>query len=56
MSQPGSNFITYSYVPWGQTTFSWTVTMPSTPGNYEFRLHLAGYNIDGVSPTITVGP
>jgi len=56
VNEPGSSFITYSYVPWGQSTFDWTVTMPSMPGNYEFRLHRAGYNFDEVSPTITVAP
>jgi subtilisin family serine protease len=56
VSDPATDFITYSYVDWGATTFNWTVNMPSTPGDYEFRLYLIGYNIETTSPTITVAP
>jgi subtilisin family serine protease len=32
-------YVTWTYVGAGVTTRTWTVTMPSTPGNYEFRLY-----------------
>jgi subtilisin family serine protease len=32
-------YVTWTYVGAGVTTRTWTVTMPSTPGAYEFRLY-----------------
>ena len=51
---PGS-YVEYTYVGDGVTDRTWTVTMPSTPGDYEFRLFLDdSYNQVTVSPTVTV--
>ena len=51
-----TSYITYTYVGAGVTTRDWTVTMPSTPGDYEVRLFLDnGYTQVAVSPTVTVG-
>jgi hypothetical protein len=33
-----SSYVTFTYVGTGVTSRTWTVTMPSTPGPYEFRL------------------
>jgi hypothetical protein len=50
-----STYVTFTYVGAGVTTRTWTVTMPSTPGTYEFRLFLNnGYTRAATSPTITV--
>ena len=58
MSQVGSpetSFIAYTYVGNGVTNRTWTVTMPSTPGQYEFRYFPNnGYVRAGTSPTVTV--
>jgi hypothetical protein len=54
-SAPNTSYITYTYVGGGVTTRTWTVTMPSTPGTYEFRYFPnGGYNRTATSPTITV--
>ena len=48
-------YVQYTYVGPGVTTRTWTVTMPSTPGTYEFRLYLNnGYARMTTSPTVTV--
>ena len=39
-SAPNSSYVPYTYVGTGVTTRTWTVTMPTTPGTYEFRLFL----------------
>jgi subtilisin family serine protease len=50
-----TSYITFTYVGAGVTTRTWTVTMPSTPGTYEFRLFLNnGYTRAATSPTVTV--
>jgi hypothetical protein len=58
LAQVGSSersFITYTYVGAGVTTRAWTVTMPSTPGQYEFRYFPDnGYTRAGTSPVVTV--
>ena len=55
-SAPNTSYITYVYVGGGVTTKTWSFTMPSTPGTYEFRLFLnSGYVRAATSPTITVG-
>ena len=50
-----SSFITFVYIGGGTTTRTWTVTAPSTPGTYEFRLFLNnGYTRTATSPPIIV--
>lgn len=52
---PYTSYIQYSYVGGTVTTRTWTFTMPSTPGSYEFRLFLNnGYTLAATSPPITV--
>ena len=52
---PNTGYISYVYVGAGVTTRTWTVTAPSTPGTYEFRLFLNnGYTRAATSPTLTV--
>src|SRR5262249_25292794 len=47
--------IQWIYVGANVTTRTWTVTMPSTPGTYEFRLFLNnGYTRVATSPPVTV--
>jgi subtilisin family serine protease len=38
----------------GVTTRTWTVSMPQTPGTYEFRLYANGTTRTATSPTVTV--
>ena len=38
VGSPNSAYQTFTYVGAGVTTRTWTVTAPSTPGSYEFRL------------------
>jgi subtilisin family serine protease len=58
LAQVGSSdrsFVTYTYVGSGVTTRTWTVTMPLTPGQYEFRYFPDnGYTRAGTSPAVTV--
>jgi subtilisin family serine protease len=55
VSAPNTSYVTYLYVGSGVTTRSWTVTAPSTPGTYEFRLFLNnGYTRAATSPAVTV--
>ena len=50
-----TSYLQYVYVGSGVTTRTWTVTTPSTPGTYEFRLFLNnGYTRAATSPPITV--
>jgi hypothetical protein len=54
-SMADSSYLQWTWVGAGVTTTTWTVTMPATPGTYEFRLFLNGYFIRGAtSPTVTV--
>ena len=54
-SAPDTAYLTWIYVGNGVTTRTWTVTMPSTPGTYEFRLFANnGYVRLATSPTVTV--
>ena len=49
------SYVQYVYVGAGMTTRTWTVTMPSTPGTYEFRLYLNNtYTRAATSPRVTV--
>ena len=50
-----TSYITYTYVGAGVTNRTWTVTMPQTPGQYEFRLFVNnGYTQLAVSAPVTV--
>jgi subtilisin family serine protease len=50
-----TGYLTWTYVGAGVTTRTWTVTAPSTPGTYEFRLFLNnGFTRTATSPTVTV--
>ncbi len=52
---PNNSYWRYTYVGMGVTTRTWTVTVPTTPGTYEFRLFLNnGYVRAATSPTVTV--
>src|SRR5262249_43996231 len=52
---PNTSYLQYTFVGTGVTTRTWTVTMPTTPGTYEFRLFLNnGYTRIATSPPITV--
>ena len=52
---PTTSYIQYTYVGGNVTTRTWTVTMPNTPGTYEFRLFPNnGYTVAATSPPITV--
>ena len=45
----------WTYVGAGVTTRTWTVTAPSTPGQYEFRFFTnGGYVRTATSPAVTV--
>ncbi|HET7697972.1 MAG TPA: S8 family serine peptidase [Vicinamibacterales bacterium] len=50
-----SSFVTFVYVGGGITSRTWTVTAPSTPGTYEFRLFLNnGYTRAATSVPVIV--
>jgi subtilisin family serine protease len=52
---PDTSFLQWGYIGEGVTTTTWTVTMPSTPGQYEFRLFPNnGYTRAATSPPVTV--
>jgi hypothetical protein len=52
---PYTSNISWRYVGTGLSTQTWTVNVPTTPGDYEFRLFVNnGYTLKAVSPTITV--
>jgi hypothetical protein len=57
-AQTGSantSYVSYVYIGSGVTTRTWTVTVPQTPGTYEFRLFLNNsYTRSATSPTVTV--
>jgi subtilisin family serine protease len=54
---PNTSYPQWIYVGSGVTNKTWTVTMPSTPGSYEFRLFLDGsYVRVATSPVVTVRP
>ena len=55
VSAPNTSYIRFTYVGAGMTTKTWTVTAPTTPGSYEFRLFLNnGYTRAATSPTVVV--
>jgi hypothetical protein len=53
-----ASYLQWTYVGSGVTTRTWTVTMPTTAGTYEFRLFRNGYIRAATSPpvTVTAGP
>lgn len=52
---PSTSYIQYTWVGANVTTRTWTVTMPSTPGTYEFRFYPNNsYTVAATSPPITV--
>ena len=54
-SAPNTSYLTYTFVGAGVTTRTWTVTAPSTPGTYEFRLFPNnGFTRAATSVTVTV--
>lgn len=55
-SAANSSYITFTYVGTAVTSRTWTVTAPSTPGTYEFRLFPNNtYTRIATSATVTVG-
>ena len=54
---PATSYLQWVYVGAGVTTRTWTVSMPTTPGQYQFRLFLnGGYTQAATSPPVTVAP
>ena len=54
---PDTSYLQWVFVGAGVTTRTWTVTMPATPGTYEFRLFLNGGSTRAAtSPPVTVQP
>src|SRR5262245_23492465 len=54
-SASNTTYLQWVYVGGGVTTRPWTVTMPTTPGNYEFRLFLNnGFTRAATSPRVSV--
>ena len=52
-----TSFVQWIYVGANITTRTWTVNMPMSPGNYEFRLFRNnGYTRAATSPPVTVTP
>jgi subtilisin family serine protease len=55
VGSPDKNYVLYTYVGSNVTTRTWTATMPSTPGQYEFRYFPDnGYIRAATSPAITL--
>ena len=55
-SAPDTGYVQYVFVGAGVTTRTWTITLPATPGTYEFRLFRDNTFIRAAtSPTVTVG-
>jgi subtilisin family serine protease len=50
---PDTSYLLWTYVGAGVTNRTWTVTMPDTPGTYEFRLFVGNVR-RATSPPITV--
>jgi subtilisin family serine protease/uncharacterized protein YegP (UPF0339 family) len=52
---PTSSYLQWTYVGAGVLNRTWTVAMPATAGQYEFRLFLNnGYTLAATSPAVTV--
>ena len=55
VSAPHTSYLQHVYIGAGVTTRTWTVSMPTTPGAYEFRYYPgAAYTPTVTSPTVTV--
>ena len=53
-SSADTGYLQWTYVGPGVSTRTWTVTMPVTPGSYQFRLFLNnGFSRAATSPTVT---
>ncbi|MDJ0939477.1 MAG: S8 family serine peptidase, partial [Woeseiaceae bacterium] len=48
-------YLQWTYVGAGSFSTTWTVTMPSAPGDYEFRLFAGSGERLATSPAVTVG-
>jgi hypothetical protein len=56
VGDPDTTYLQWIYVSSGATSATWTVTMPATPGDYEFRLfENGGFTRIATSPTVVVG-
>jgi hypothetical protein len=56
VDDPNSSYLQWIYVNPGATTATWTVTMPATPGDYEFRLfENGGFTRIATSTAVAVG-
>ena len=54
---PATSYLQWVYVGAGVTTRTWTVTMPTASGQYEFRLFLSNaFTLAATSPKVTVAP
>jgi hypothetical protein len=54
---PNNTYLKYAYVGAGVTSRTWTVTMPSFTGAYEFRLFVnGGFTLAARSPIVSVSP
>jgi RHS repeat-associated protein len=52
---PTNSYVQYTYVGWGVTNRDWTVTLPSTEDDYEFRFFLNnGYVLNTASAPVWV--
>ena len=52
---PDTSYLQWVYVGAGVTPRTWTVTLPTTPGQYEFRFYLHnGFVRAATSPAVTV--
>ena len=57
VAAPSTSYLQWVYVGAGVTTRTWTVTMATTPGQYQFRLFLNnGFTLAVTSPPVTVAP
>jgi hypothetical protein len=55
VSAPNTSYLKFLYIGGGTTTRTWTVTAPTTPGTYEFRLFLNNsYVRSATSPPVVV--
>jgi subtilisin family serine protease len=55
VGSPANSYVAYTYVGDGVSDRTWTVNMPDTEGEYEFRLFLDnGYTQAGVSVPVSV--
>jgi subtilisin family serine protease len=57
LGAPSSSYLQWTYVGAGVTSRTWTVTMPTASGQYEFRLFLNNvFTLAATSPKVTVAP